>query len=89
MTTKKEAVSMDSEGRVPEYLVERLAAGDLPPARADEVRRRLSQEPGDGAHRRPRRFQPPDSGGPPSRSRRRRGPPTRRLGSHRHSGCRD
>ena len=50
MTTKKEAVPADSEGRVPEYLVERLAAGDLPPARADEVRRRLALEP-DGAAR--------------------------------------
>jgi len=35
---------------VPEWLVERLAAGDLPPARAAEVRRRLALEP-DGAAR--------------------------------------
>ena len=35
---------------VPEWLVERLAAGELPPARADEVRRRLAGEP-DGAAR--------------------------------------
>jgi hypothetical protein len=41
MTTKK-----DAPGRVPEWLVERLAAGDLPPARADELRRRLAAEPG-------------------------------------------
>jgi hypothetical protein len=32
-------------GRVPEWLVERLAAGDLPAARAAEVRRRLALEP--------------------------------------------
>ena len=35
---------------VPDWLVERLAAGDLPAARADEVRRRLSGER-DGAAR--------------------------------------
>ncbi len=35
---------------VPEYLLERLAAGDLSPARADDVRRRLALEP-DGAAR--------------------------------------
>jgi hypothetical protein len=35
---------------VPEWLVERLAAGELPPARADEVRRRLARET-DGAAR--------------------------------------
>jgi hypothetical protein len=33
-------------GPIPEWLLERLAAGDLPPARAAEVRRRLTLEPG-------------------------------------------
>lgn len=37
-------------GPIPEWLLERLAAGDLPPARAAEVRRRLALEPG-GAER--------------------------------------
>lgn len=37
-------------GSVPEWLLERLAAGDLPTARAAEVRRRLALEPG-GAER--------------------------------------
>jgi hypothetical protein len=40
----------DQRGTVPEWLVERLAAGDLPPARAQEIAARLAAEP-DGAAR--------------------------------------
>lgn len=36
----------ERSGPVPEWLVERLAAGELSPARADEIRRRLAAEPG-------------------------------------------
>ena len=40
----------DRPGPIPEWLLERLAAGDLPPDRAAEVRRRLTLEP-DGLER--------------------------------------
>ncbi|MES1157812.1 MAG: ActD-like protein [Haliangium ochraceum] len=49
MTTKTER-DEDASERLPEYLVERLAAGDLPAARADELRRRLALE-SEGARR--------------------------------------
>ena len=50
MTAKQDETGTGSIDRVPEYLVERLAAGDLSPKRAAEVRRRLALEP-DGSAR--------------------------------------